>query len=829
MSDIKGNQTVIKLSVRSLVEFILRTGDIDDRHPGSVSEKAMQEGSRIHRLLQGRAGAGYSAEVPLSITIPAGLYDIYIEGRADGIIDDSLQGPASLMSKQLSLNQYLTSEEYSQITVDEIKCVRKKLSKMKAPVPVHLAQAKVYAYIYALDHKLPLIRVRMTYCDPRTEDLKYFFEEYTFEELREWFDGVIKEFRRFADMCIEWEQIRNKSALGLEFPFEYRKGQKKLVSYVRQTIAEGKKLYLEAPTGTGKTLITLFPSVKAFGAGLSGKVFYLTGKNVTGTVAENALSQMREAGLKIKGITLTAKDKICILPQRECNPEKCPYAKGHFDRINEAVFDTALHNDVMDRNVILEAAKKHKVCPFELSLDLSYFADVVIGDYNYLFDPHASLKRYFDGGAGDHIFLVDEAHNLIDRARDMYSAELILEELRDVKRTIDTALIKLEGKRRVKGLPAALKVSKALDKCCRSLTKLKNETNGGKGLPEEINEQAGFLESLNQGFAQFLDEEENTGLRKDVLEMYFKVSHFMYIYELLDKHYSIYTEIKEDDSFHLKLLCMDPSENLRECMRKGRSSILFSATFLPIQYYKKLTGGEDEDYEAYAESSFAPEHLGVFVDTDVTSRYIRRGDVMYGRIARKIYEAVSARNGNYMVFFTSHSFMQSVLDMYQSSYYDEDEQVLLIQKQHMTGPERDEFLAEFTADDAGAKRKRSLIGFCVLGGIFSEGIDLREEALIGSIIVGIGLPQVSFERELIKEYFEADGFDYAYRIPGMNKVLQAAGRVIRTENDTGIAVLMDERYTDNSYRRLFPREWKSLSIVSGDGLMQAVEDFWSLW
>ena len=359
MSDIKGNQTVIKLSVRSLVEFILRTGDIDDRHPGSVSEKAMQEGSRIHRLLQGRAGAGYSAEVPLSITVPADLYDIYIEGRADGIIDDSLQGPASLMSKQLSLNQYLTSEEYSQITVDEIKCVRKKLSKMKAPVPVHLAQAKVYAYIYALDHKLPLIRVRMTYCDPRTEDLKYFFEEYTFEELREWFDGVIKEFRRFADMRIEWEQIRNKSALELEFPFEYRKGQKKLVSYVRQTIAEGKKLYLEAPTGTGKTLITLFPSVKAFGAGLSGKVFYLTGKNVTGTVAENALSQMREAGLKIKGITLTAKDKICILPQRECNPEKCPYAKGHFDRINEALFAILNEQEIFSREIIEKYAEKY--------------------------------------------------------------------------------------------------------------------------------------------------------------------------------------------------------------------------------------------------------------------------------------------------------------------------------------------------------------------------------------------------------------------------------------------------------------------------------------
>ncbi|MBQ9142297.1 MAG: DEAD/DEAH box helicase family protein, partial [Lachnospiraceae bacterium] len=353
----------IRVSVRALVEFILRSGNIDNRHHASP-ENAMQEGSRIHRMIQKRMGADYQAEVTLRYTHPTDRYVLVLEGRADGIIDTPTEK-----------------------LVDEIKGTYRELSHMKEPNPVHLAQAKCYAYIYSLQKEIQVIQVRMTYCHLETEEIRYFLQEYTFEELQLWFGEVLNAYLKWADYEYEWKQIRNESIRNLQFPFPYREGQKELVTYVYQTIYHKRKLFLEAPTGVGKTISTVFPAIKAMEKGMGDKIFYFTAKTITRTVADQTFRLLREKALHFKSVILTAKEKICFMEQVECNPEHCPYAKGHFDRINDAMYDLLTHEESFDREKIETYAHKHQVCPFEFCLDMSLYADGVICDYNYLFDP----------------------------------------------------------------------------------------------------------------------------------------------------------------------------------------------------------------------------------------------------------------------------------------------------------------------------------------------------------------------------------------------------------------------------------------------------------
>ena len=429
----------VRISVRSLVEFILRSGDIDNRRAASP-ENAMQEGGRIHRMIQRRMGPSYQAEVPLSYAYDAGEYEIIVEGRADGIItEQSVQRVA--------------------VTIDEIKGTYHDLKKMKAPVPVHLAQAKCYAYIYATQKKLPDIRVRMTYCHMETEEIRYFHEEYLYEELQTWFGELMAQYRKWADYQFAWQKCRQASIKEMQFPFPYREGQKELVTYVYQTIYHRRKLFIEAPTGAGKTISTVFPALKAMGEGMCERLFYLTAKTITRTVADDTISLLRERGLKLKSVILTAKDKICFMEETECNPVSCPYAKGHYDRVNEAMYDLLTHVDNFTREQIEAYARQYQVCPFELCLDMSLFADAVICDYNYLFDPHVYLRRFFaEGVRGEYIFLVDEAHNLVERGREMYSALLCKEAFLELKKTV-----KAYDER----------IAKNLDKCNKEMLALK--------------------------------------------------------------------------------------------------------------------------------------------------------------------------------------------------------------------------------------------------------------------------------------------------------------------------------------------------------------------
>ena len=816
----------VRISVRSLVEFILRSGDIDNRRAVS-SENTMQEGSRIHRMIQRRMGPEYHAEVSLSYRYPADGYDILVEGRADGIIIEAYKdavGVPELVDTVLKPEQ----TEDIHVTIDEIKGTFRDLKKMKEPVPVHLAQAKCYAYIYGEQNSLREIRVRMTYCHMETEEIRYFHFDYTIGELQEWFMDVLEQYRKWADYDFMWQQTRQSSIKALRFPFEYRDGQKELASYVYQTIYHKRKLFIEAPTGVGKTISTVFPAVKAMGEGLCEKIFYLTAKTITRTVADNTFSLLREHGLQLKSVVLTAKDKICFMEETECNPEYCPYAKGHYDRINDAMYDLLTHEDMYSREMIEEYARKHMVCPFEMCLDMSLFSDAVICDYNYVFDPHVYLRRFFaEGIRGEYIFLIDEAHNLVERGRDMYSAVLCKEDFLALKRTVK------EYDERI---------AWHLNNCNKELLALKRECENYK-VEETIDAFVRALTRLSAAIDDYLEDHEDSPVRRDILEFYFEVSHFLEMYELADENYVTYSEMESDGSFILKLFCVNPAKNLRECMMRGKSTILFSATLLPIQYYKTLLGADEGDYEVYAKSVFKPEKLGLYIGSDVTSKYTRRSDEEYYRIASYINEVIQKKHGNYMLFFPSHAFLRQVYEIYMH-YFNADASVeCIVQEYYMNEQAREEFLNRFTGNEncdlndliqmeIEMEDEKSLLGFCVMGGIFSEGIDLKNDSLIGAVIVGTGLPQVCNERELLKQYFDGwgeNGFDYAYRYPGMNTVLQAAGRVIRTVDDFGIVALLDERFLTPAYQRLFPREWKHCEVVSVDRIGRRVERFWDEW
>lgn len=824
----------IRTSVRSLVEFVLRSGDIDNRRSHSP-EMAMQEGGRIHRMIQKRMGGDYEAEVSLKYVYESENYILYIEGRADGIIRE--------LNDDICLTQELTdgnlqvSVEEERFTIDEIKGTYRSLDRIKAPETVHLAQAKIYAYIYGTMHNQKHMRVRMTYCNIDTEEIKYFHEEYSMFELQTWFDDIMMQYKKWADYECEWREKREASIKRIGFPFPYREGQKDLVKYVYQTIYHKKKLFIEAPTGVGKTISTVFPAIKAMGEGMGEKLFYLTAKTITRTVAENTFEILRERGLQFKSVILTAKEKICFMGEVECNPEHCPYAKGHFDRINDAVYDLLTHSHSFTRENIEEYARKHQVCPFELCLDMSLFADGIICDYNYVFDPHVYLKRFFGEGCGsNYLFLVDEAHNLLDRGREMYSALLVKEDFLALKNLIAKEAEDPFG--RIHDFAPGM--IKQLDKCNKELLLLKRECDD-VCVVEFIEPFVQSLMRLYSSMDKYLDEPDENPVRKEILDFYFEISHFLEIYEKVNDKYVMYTELQADGSFILKLLCVNPSENLQERMSKARSTVLFSATLLPIQYYKKLLGGKAEDYEVYAKSVFDPEKRALFIGDDVTSKYTRRSDEEYHKIARYIDEIVKNRHGNYMVFFPSHAFLERVYEYYMDCFADESRECV-VQGDRMDEEEREAFLAKFEGNeglDFGNAiqmdveiEDKILIGFCVMGGIFSEGIDLKRDSLIGVIVVGTGLPQVCNERELFKQYFDAqgeNGFDYAYRYPGMNKVLQAAGRVIRTSEDVGIIALLDERFKQYNYQKMFPREWEHNEIVNVDTISKKVERFWDSW
>ncbi len=793
----------MRISVRNLVEFILRSGDIDNRYGGKRDKEAMKLGSRIHRKIQNSMGSDYRAEVPLKIKLDYDEFFISVEGRADGII-----------------TPIHSDEDTPDVIIDEIKSMYADVTKIEEPQMVHKAQAMCYGYIYGIQNDLLLIGIRMTYVNIEAEEtigeneIKYFNETYTIDELSEWFSNLMKEYYKWAKLAYDHRKVRNETAKELEFPFEYRAGQKDIVVNSYKAIRMGKELFIQAPTGVGKTMSVIFPAVKSIGEDISDKIFYLTAKTITGTVAHQAYEILREKGLKIKTIAITAKEKICPMEETECNPVRCERARGHFDRVNEAIFDIISNEDDITREVILKYAKKYNVCPFEMCLDVSYFADGIICDYNYAFEPNAKLKRYFaEGTKGDYVFLVDEAHNLVDRAREMFSASLCKERFLEVKRIIGGRDKRTTG---------------CLERCNRNLLEKKRECGENMYmLLENIGDFVLQLERLFSQLEKILEVYREFENRDKVLELYFEISNFLAINDVLDDNYRIVSQIADGGEFYIKLMCINPAMNLRGCMDMAISTILYSGTFLPINYYKLLLSGNMEDYAIYVNSPFDNEKRLIAIGNDVSTKYTRRGVNEYEKIADYIDSVVSAKSGNYMIFFPSYRFMEDVKEIYLRKYNKSENIQIITQTSGMKEEEREEFLSMFEKYEENSGN--SITAFCIMGGIFSEGIDLVGGRLIGTIVVGTGFPQVCMEREIIRDYFEENGmngFDFAYRYPGMNKVLQAAGRVIRTVDDVGVMVLLDDRFLNREYAGLFPREWHDRITVNKNKIAEEIKKFW---
>ncbi|SDW94376.1 helicase C-terminal domain-containing protein [Paenibacillus sp. CF384] len=766
----------IQLSVRALVEYAYRSGDIES---GFHVMSSMTEGTKAHQRIQKQYGEQDQKEVYVSAEIVMDDLLFVIDGRCDGL---------------------LIAGEDGGLIVDEIKSTAGRLpEEIDHTYPVHWAQAKCYAYMIAKDRGLQELTVQLTYVQVESEEERRFLQRVTYEELTEFVHEMVRSYYACAAQQVRHRELRNRSIQELAFPFAaYREGQRKLAGAVYQTIAEGHKLFAKAPTGIGKTISTIFPSVKAIGAGLLQRFVYLTAKTITRTAAEEAFALLQTKGLHLQVVTMTAKEKICFQEEVRCSKEHCPYADGYYDRINEALLDLRSNETLITREVVEVYARKHRVCPFEFALDAAYGADAMICDYNYVFDPRVSLKRMFEEQKRQTALLIDEAHNLVDRAREMYSSDLNKADFLEMQRAFKGVNGDVHG--------AAKAVNQYYIAQRKALGEQRQEVV--ESLPEP-------LVSLVEQFAAAAEKEllspAGGSVNPELLDLYFRSQSFVRISELYDERFVTYTESLRGD-MRTKLFCLDPS-HLLEVMSKGyRAMVFFSATLMPLNYYMDMLGaGENEgSYSIVIPSPFSADQLEVTI-APLSTRYQDRERTKFP-IAALIAKVTQEKQGNYLVFFPSYAYMNDAYEQYQLLVGSGSSSVrTMVQGPGMTEEEREGFLAAFQEGSG-----ETLVGFAVMGGIFSEGIDLVGDRLTGVVVVGVGLPQVGLERDIMKAYFDRtdrNGFDYAFLYPGMNKVLQAGGRLIRSEHDRGSLLLIDDRYLQPHYNRLLPPEWLNYRVL----------------
>ena len=776
--DYGDNMKEITISVRELVEFALRKGSIDFRYTG---RQRGAQGTKIHQLIQKQYKEGDLSEVSISETVKYNGMEITLQGRIDGVIFDE-----------------------GNIIIDEIKSTRMPLDEIHEEFSqVHWAQGMVYAFLYCIENSIDEISVQLTYYNVDIKEVKRFKKSFNFEKLKDYlYEDLIKKYSKWANKLSEWKRLRDESINRLPFPYEsYRLGQRKLVISIYKTIKERKKIFVNGPTGIGKTISNLYPSILSIEKGNTEKIFYLTSKNTQREIVESTIDQLLQGQLKMKYTSLTAKEKVCFKEQVICNPEYCHYANGHFDRLNEALEDIFDNENTFTKDIICEYAQKHKICPFEFSLELASWSDLIICDYNYIFDPRVSLKRFTEE-KGKYIFLVDEAHNLVERSRDMYSAEL--------------------GKKQVMNLKSALgkkhPLYKSLEKINKEFISIRkaeifNETD----LPQELLDFA--YEFIYRGDKWLAEHNNEAVLYNELLHYYFEVNNFVRIAEYFGEHFRVIRK-RSRDEVKVKLLCLDSSSYIKKSVENGISSVFFSATLLPIAYYMELLGGNvNDDYHIILDSPFSEENTCMMISNQISTTYKNRGN-SYEDICHYIYHTIQAKKGNYMVFFPSYEYMDQVYDHFLESYPNLE---TIKQSKSMEDAGRKEYLEQF-------KQGSCIIAFAVLGGIFSESIDLQGERLIGTIIVSVGLPKIGEERNLIKEYYNKinhKGFQYAYMYPGFNKVLQGVGRLIRSEEDRGVILLIDARFAQQNYKQLFPKHWSNAKIVTSiDEVDEELNAFW---
>lgn len=779
----------ISISVRDLVQTVLAAGD---RRSGFVSPERAQQGTTVHRQIQASRGEAYQREVAVRTTVVDAELTLVVQGRIDGVFDRD-----------------------GVTVIEEIKSTRKPLADLDPdPGGLHFSQALVYAYIYADSNQLDEVRIHLTYSHIDSGESRTFERDCPIAYLLGVFDDISGRYLERVREIYHWQEIRDSSIRKLRFPFpEFRPGQEILIDEVQQAIENRYALFVQAPTGLGKTLAVLCPAVREIEAGSCERIFYLTARTTTREAAETALEQMKQCGLRLKSITLTAKDKVCFKAETVCEPNYCEYIAGYNDRLNDAVRDI-FTIDRLTRDLIIDFAKKHRVCPFEYALDLSLLCDCIICDYNYLFDPRVYLTRFFNGAARDYVFLIDEAHNLVDRSRDMFSAVLekkaFLDLSRIVNREQDADLFE-----------AVKQLNQWLLEAC------KEKRLEEQGFATEATVPQAFIDLLEDFLAPadtILSGKIDLPCRDQLQDLYYRALFFNKIFKLAGQSEAFVCTLEQQGSnVRIKLLCLDPSRMIAKATGKARATVFFSATLMPENYFFNLFGGiEGIDQAFQLDSPFPPHNLSISLVDSISTRYRDRHQ-SYDTVASYLQTFVAQKKGNYLIYFPSFAYLKEVFERFAAGAGGMD---LFRQERTMTEPQRDEFLKQYTVE-----REKSLVSFVVSGGIFGESIDLPGEQLIGVAIIGVGLPQVNRERNLIRDHFEAqsgNGFHYAYTYPGMNRVLQAAGRLIRTDTDRGALLLIDDRFGTDLYRRLFPSGWPDgQSVMDVEHLAEVLQMFWS--
>jgi len=776
-------KTKLQITVRTLIENALRSGDLELVFVGS---KRPVEGIQVHQMIQKARPDEYIREVPIRHEIETEHLLLMITGRIDGVYENP-----------------------DRIIIDEIKTTYGDLDLLERyENPLDWGQVKTYAYIYALKANLDEIDAQVTYYQMSTGETRELRFSFSKDELEDFFNDLVSRYLDWVNTVAEWHRIRNGSILDLEFPFEtYRPGQRRMAVDVYKIIKNRSQLIVQAATGIGKTIAALFPAVKAMGEGVTSKIFYLTAKTTGQSAAEKTLDELRSVGLKIKSITLTAKEKICFNPGSVCSGDECEFAKGYYDRIGEAL--TAIFaKDTFTRFIIEETAKEYKICPFEFSLELSLWADCIICDYNYVFDPRVYLRRFFHEQNTDYTLLIDEAHNLAERSREMFSAEIRKQPFLDMRRSVRSQL------------PT---VYKSMGRINSRLVKARKRCDEAKDYLSD-KEQPGELYPPLRRFIdvteQWLSLNIKTNYREELLDLYFDVNGFMKIAEQYDHCYATYYEKKGKD-LRVKLFCIDPSLHLERVLRRCNATVFFSATMTPADYFKNILGCKKSTSTLNLPSPFPRENLCILISDRISTLYRQRNRTK-PEVAMALFTTVKQRKGNYLLFFPSYEYMMLVHEIFTE---ENPETKTIIQTPAMSEYERDEFLNMFSQENL-----ETLVGFGVMGGIFGEGIDLIGDRLCGVVIVGVGLPGISPEREIIRKYFtqyNRAGFEYAYMYPGINRVFQAAGRLIRSESDRGVILLVDKRFSTVQYKPLFPREWHPIRVRDNEQLGDIVKEFWN--
>ncbi|MBN2619925.1 ATP-dependent DNA helicase [candidate division WOR-3 bacterium] len=780
--DNKNGTPVLRIGVRTLVEFILRSGDLDLTTFGAIHPS---EGTRIHCAIQGSRPPEYDPEVPVQSTQATPLYLLVVSGRIDGV--------------------YTYPDR---VVIEEIKTTKKDLASFDAGQdPLHWAQAQCYAYMYAAEHALQSIDVRLTYHHVETGTEKEYTRTFTAQFLQDYFAQLIQRYMVWADRRMQWLITRNGSIRATVFPFDaFRPGQKQLMGDVKEIIAERGQLFLQAPTGSGKTMAVLYAVVQALPEHDLPVFFYLTARTTGRVAAEATFAILRDHGLRCKVLSLTAKEKVCFNKDRMCNGSDCAFARGFYDRLPAALED-ALTHDGLTRETVIMLARKHRVCPFEFSLEISLWVDCVICDYNYAFDPKVYLKRFFAEEEGNYVFLVDEAHNLVDRSRDMFSAEINKHDLGQVAEAVG------------KNIPS---VSRALDAILQMMTRMEEEC-AIAGNPHAEHEPPEELYPLLIDFTsageQWLNRNEFTVYREILLDTYFEVKRFLWTAEQYNDTYATCYTMTGDD-LKIALLCMDPAHHMAQALTRSRSAVFFSATLHPVTFFVESLGCDPEASTLIVPSPFDSENLCVLIAHKI-STFFKFREYTKPEIVKAICSMIDQRVGNYLVFFPSYEYMNAVHDNFRRQ---RGAIPTIMQTSSMSEMEREEFITRFKTN-----RNEYLVGFAVMGGAFAESIDLLGEQLTGAVIVGVGMPGICLERELIKEYYDGKigaGYAFAYQYPGMIKVLQAAGRVIRSENDRGVLLFIDTRYARPEYLELLPKDWRIRYVAGYDAIADLVQRFW---